>query len=250
MYTIFADDQILHQPANATRVVLSPKLKLEMGKAGSLSFRMPPDHPMYGSLNKLTTSVTVESDGVEIFRGRVLTEARAFDNTKTVYCEGDLAYLVDSVQKAEAYEGTTHGLFSRIIAQHNARVEAGKQFKMGNVTVENREVIISGQSEVIEDAETSGFDYKQIAINATTNEWATTLDYITNCLIDYCGGYLRTRREADGVYIDYLSEYGQTAEQEIEFGVNMLDMTQEVSVEDLFTVLIPLGDDDHRVGQR
>ena len=45
-------------------------------------------------------------------------------------------------------------------------------------------------------------------------------------------------------YIDYVIHYGSSATQEIEFGVNMLDLTEEVSAEELFTVLIPLGDDN------
>lgn len=55
---------------------------------------------------------------------------------------------------------------------------------------------------------------------------------------------MRTRKESDGIYIDLLANYYDTATQEIEFGVNLLDLTEEVSAEDLFTVLIPLGDDN------
>ena len=151
---------------------------------------------------------------------------------------------MDSVQKAEAFEGTTHELFRKIIANHNAQVEPEKRFVIGEITIEDRPIIISGQSDIITDAETDAFDYKQIAINATTNEWATTYDHISNCLIDYCGGYLKTRRVGYDNYIDYVIHYGSSATQEIEFGVNMLDLTEEVSAEELFTVLIPLGDDN------
>ena len=244
MYHIYADDKILYYPSNEAKIITSPKLTLEMGKAGSFTFHLPPTHSMYGSLRKLMTTIVVESDAKELFRGRILSEGRKFDNTKLIYCEGNLAYLVDSVQKSEAFEGTTHALFRKIISNHNARVDPEKRFIVGEITVEDRSIIISGQSDIITDADTDAFNYKQIAINSTTNEWVTTYDYISSCLIDYCGGYLRTRREADGIYIDYLSNYGNSATQEIEFGVNLLDLTEEVSVEDLFTVLIPLGDDN------
>ena len=63
-------------------------------------------------------------------------------------------------------------------------------------------------------------------------------------MIDYCGGYLRTRYQNGVNYIDFVKEYGGTASQEIELGKNLLDLSEEVSVEDLFTVLIPLGDDN------
>ena len=85
------------------------------------------------------------------FAGRILSEGRKFDNTKTIYCEGSLAYLVDSVQKAEAFEGTTHELFRKIIANHNAQVEPEKRFVIGEITIEDRPIIISGQSDIITD---------------------------------------------------------------------------------------------------
>lgn len=244
MYYIYADSQLLYHPSNQSRIILSPKLVVEMGKAGSLTFSLSPNHSMYNQLRKLQTSITVESDGDEIFSGRILSEGRNFNNTKAVYCEGNLAYLVDSVQKSEAFNGTTHELFRKIINNHNSRVEPEKRFLIGNITIEDRPIIISGQSQNVTDEETGAFDYKQIAINSTVNDWRTSFDYISNCLIDYCGGYLRTRRESNGLYIDYLADYGNSATQEIEFGVNLLDLTEEVSVEDLFTVLIPLGDDN------
>lgn len=244
MFYIYADGELLYNPASENRLLLKPALTLEMGKAGSLSFDVPPSNYLYDRLRKMKTIITVEQDGEELFRGRILSENRNFQNLKTVYCEGDLSFLVDSVQQSRAYRGTAHGLFRQAVENHNAMVEEYKQFRVGRITVEDRDVVISGQSEEIQDAETRAFDYRQIALNATVSEWSTTYDYLQENLISYCGGYLRTRREADGVYLDYLESYEGTAAQEIEFGVNLLDLTEEISAEDLFTVLIPLGDDN------
>lgn len=244
MFYIYANGKSIYQPMDDTLSLFSPKLTLEMGKAGSLQFSIPPSNKYYHSLQQLTTVITAEMDDIEIFRGRVLTNTRNFNNIRTIYCEGDLAYLVDSVQKGEKYEGKVHDLFRRIIAAHNARVEAAKRFTVGKITVENRDVVIAGQSAEIEDAETGKFDYKQIAINSIADEWQTSFDYIESCLINYVGGYLRTRRSGNTTYIDYLKDYDSTAVQEIEFGKNMLDLTEEVSAEDVFTVLIPLGDEN------
>lgn len=244
MFYIYADGQSIYQPPDETMTLISPKLTLEMGKAGSLEFSVPPTHKFYNQLRQLKTLITVELDDVEIFRGRVLSNTRDFNNIRTVYCEGDLAYLIDSVQKGEKYNGTTHKLFRKIIEAHNARVEKEKQFTVGNITIEDREIILTGQSDQTADPDTGDFDYKQIAINSISNEWNTSFDYIESCIIDYCGGYLRTRRVENTTYIDLLENYGKKAAQEIEFGVNMLDLTEEVTAEELFTVLIPLGDEN------
>ena len=244
MFYIYANGKSIYQPMDNTLSLFSPKLTLEMGKAGSLQFQIPPSNKYYNALPQLTTTVTVEMDDVEIFRGRVLTNNRNFNNIRTIYCEGDLAYLVDSVQKAEKYDGKAHALFRKIIAAHNARVEAGKRFTVGNITVENRDVLLTGKSDDIQDAETGKFDYKQIAINSIADEWQNTFDFIETCLIDYTGGYLRTRRVGNTTYVDLVADYGSNAAQEIEFGKNLLDLTEEVSAEDVFTVLIPLGDEN------
>ena len=244
MFYIYANGKSIYQPMDKELVLFSPKLTLEIGKAGSLTFQIPQSNKYYNSLSQLTTIVTVEMDDTEIFRGRVLTNNRNFNNIRTIYCEGDLAYLVDSVQKAEKYDGGAHALFRKIIAAHNARVEAGKRFTVGNITVENRNVLLTGDSEEIENAETGEFDYRQIAINSIVDEWQNTFDFIESCLISYTGGYLRTRRVGNTTYIDLLKDYGTTSTQEIEFGKNMLDLSEEVSPEELFTVLIPLGDEN------
>ena len=244
MFYIYANGRSIFQPMDNSLSLFAPKLTLEMGKAGSLTFQIPPTNRYYNSLPQLTTTITVEMDDVEIFRGRVLTNNRSFSNVRTIYCEGNLAFLVDSVQKAEKFDGKAHDLFRKIIAAHNARVEADKQFTVGDITIENRDVLLSGKSDDITDQETGHFDYKQIAINSIAEEWQNTFDFIETCLIDYTGGYLRTRREGNKTYIDLLSEYGATSTQDIEFGKNLLDLNEEVSAEDVFTVLIPLGDEN------
>lgn len=244
MFYIYADGKSIFQPMDNSLSLFTPKLTLEMGKAGALSFQIPPSNRYYNALPQLTTMITVEMDDVEIFRGRVLTNNRNFNNVRTVYCEGDLAYLVDTVQKAERYNGKTHDLFRKIIEAHNKRAGADKQFLVGNITIENRDMVLSGKSDEVQDEETGKFDYKQIAINSIADEWQNSFDFIQNCLIDYTGGYLRTRRQNGKTYIDLLLDYGNTATQDIEFGKNMLDLTEEVSAEDVFTVLIPLGDEN------
>ena len=80
MYTIYADGQLLYSPTEAEEgyAVFDPKLTMELNKAGSLEFTMPPSNVMYDQLQKLKTYVTVEQDGTEIWRGRVLHDEKDF----------------------------------------------------------------------------------------------------------------------------------------------------------------------------
>ena len=241
MFYIYADGVSIYDPSNPSYVISDPKLTVEFGKAGSFEFSIPKSNIYYDSIHQMRTVISVTIDGEEIFRGRVLNYSSDFNNIRHVYCEGDLAYLVDSVQKGEKYSGTAHALFRKIIAAHNARVEAYKRFTVGNITIEDRSVVLTGRDE---NPDEGMIDYKQIALNSITDEWNNSFDFIQTCLIDYCGGYLKTRRVGNVTYIDLLGSYTDTAVQEVTFGVNLLDLTQELSEEDLFTVLIPLGDNN------
>lgn len=242
MFSIYADGELLYRPdGDIDCAATDPVLRLEMGKSGSLTFGLPVTNALYGRLQKLVSIVQVFYDEQEIFEGRVLTLTRDFDNTLQVECEGELSYLVDSVQRNDAFTGKTTELLAEIISRHNEMVEPFKQFKMGKVTVEERDITITGQSDKTTDDE-GNFDYRQIEINSTTNEWRDTLDYIETCLINYCGGYLRARRDATGdLYLDWIADYYDQTTQTIEFGVNMLDLKEEDNVNDIFTILIPLG---------
>ena len=239
MFQIYAGNTLVYEPGDMNLVLLTPKLTLEMGKAGSLEFTVPAGHPYMSDLKQLTKPVSVDLDGEKIFRGRILSGTRTFYNQREVYCEGVLSYLVDSVQKAEKFDGKTHALFRKIIANHNARMPAEKQFTVGNITVADQDIHLLGQSDDI-----TRYDYSQIAINSIVDNWNTTYDYIETCLISYCGGYLIVRNSNGKNYIDWVSDYTSTATQEITFGENLLDLTDESSAEDIFTVLIPLGDDN------
>lgn len=242
MFSIYVDSELLYRPdGDIDCVITDPVLRLEMGKSGSLTFGLPVTNALYGRLQKLVSIVQVFYDEQEVFEGRVLSLTRDFDNTLQVECEGELSYLVDSVQRNDAFTGKTTELLAEIIARHNEMVEPFKQFKMGKVTVEERDITIAGQSDKTTDDE-GNFDYRQIEINSTTSEWRDTLDYIETCLINYCGGYLRARRDVAGsLYLDWIANYYDQTTQTIEFGVNMLDLEEEDDVNDIFTILIPLG---------
>ena len=80
MFYIYADGKMIYNLANPELYLNQPKLTLEMGKAGSLEFGIMPDHAYYDRLSQLSTVVTVEYDDTEIFRGRVLSNTRDFQN--------------------------------------------------------------------------------------------------------------------------------------------------------------------------
>ena len=222
MFIIKADGKTLYAPHlfHEGCGVISPKLTVELNKAGSLEYTLPPTNNLYNDVKKLKTIITVFDDDDELFRGRVLHDEKDFYKQKKVYCEGELAFLLDSIQRP--YSTTTNGekLFKRYISNHNSRVEADKQFVVGNVTGFG------------EDTESYAWD---------NSSYSSTLDEINNNLIESYGGYLKTRGVGNKRYIDWVSESGIQSSQIIEFGINMLDITEYITAEDVFTVIIPTG---------
>ncbi len=223
MYRIYADDKELHDPSliHEGCGVLSPKVTAEINKAGSLTFTLPTSNNLYGQLEKLKTKVKVFQNDEKIFTGRVLNDDRNFYNQKNTYCEGEFSYLIDSIQRPYSYSGSVDGLFRKLINNHNSRVEADKRFTVGKVTVEGE-------------------------ITCNSNDYPTTLDEINKQIIDVVGGIINFRDVGDSRYIDLIASSKddgdvETSSQIIEFGVNLLDITEHITAENIYTVIIPLG---------
>lgn len=221
MYTIYADEKLVYAPslANEGYAVASPKVDVELNKAGSAEFVLPTNNVMYDSITKLKSTIVIYDEDDEIFRCRVTHDEKNFYNQKEVYCEGELSFLVDSVVRPYSFQGEVTELFTKYLSDHNSQVDPEKQFQVGIVTV------------------TDPNDY----ITRESSDYPKSLDEMKAKLIDLLGGYFRPRLENGTRYLDYITDYGSVSDQVIEFGVNLLDLTEYISAEDVFTVLIPLG---------
>ena len=220
MYQISCDGLILHDVRLSKEYrVISPSCSLKLNSAGSMAFKIAPTHPYYDRINKLSSVVTLTQDGEWIFSGRVLNDESDFRNIKTIEVEGELSYLVDSNQRtAEYHEISVSDYFKTIIEKHNNMVNDSKKFVVGSVTVT--------------DPNDSLYRFSNYE-----NTWET----IEDKLIDRLGGYIRTRHVGTTKYIDYVSDYENVNNQQINFGKNLLDLTKYIQGEEIATAIIPLG---------
>ena len=219
MYQVLLDGKVLYDPKLKGYEILEPKLQLEVNKTGAFDFKIYPSNPRYNQINKLTSIIEVYQRGVLLFRGRPLNDDTDFDNGKTVQCEGELAYLNDSVVRPYEYSGGVRGYLEMLINQHNSQVDAHKQFVVGNVTV------------------TDPNDY----IVRADSQYLSAWEIIDAKLIKMMGGYLVIRRSGDVNYIDYLEDSVYISNQVIELGENMLDLNKSLRGESIVTALIPTG---------
>lgn len=228
MFKVYLDNKLLWTPEIGNRKLLNPTVKLEVNKAGSFSFKILPDHPQYDSIVKMRSIVTVKQDHRTIFKGRVFSSGKDFRLTKTIKAEGCLAYFNDSIVAPYEFSGTPAEYLEMLIAQHNDQVSDHQKFILGTVTV------------------TDPNDYITRASSDRPNTWKE----INSKLIEKLGGYIHIRYESDGNYIDYLSDYTDTSTQKIAFAVNLIDLDQVGTADDLKTCIIPFGakdDDGNRI---
>ena len=105
-------------------VLIDPVVKNEMGKTGTLEFGMAPNHPYYNRLMQMKTIMRVDYDGTCIFRGRVLTiDTSPLTGERKVHLEGDLAFLMDSIQpgvkEEERPEVSVLTYIQSLLQEHN-----------------------------------------------------------------------------------------------------------------------------------
>ena len=238
MYKVYVDDNLLMDTQLLDKLkITDAKLELELNKTGSFNFTIHPSHPLYNSLQKLASIVTVYQDGDLIYRGRILNDESGFYNQKQVACEGELAFLLDSIMRPygsqeDPWEGTPAEYLTMLIENHNSQVEVVKQFTVGNVTVTDGDTSNTGNQIIRYDT-----------------EYKTTWDLINEKLIERLGGYLWVRHEGGVNYLDYLVDFDAlNYTQKIEIGKNLLNVSKASKGEDIATAIIPVGGEDTETG--
>lgn len=219
MYRVYCDGLPLYNSKLDGLKIFSPSVELEVNKTGSFVFTLYPSHPYYGMMRKMKSMVTVYQDDFLLFKGRVLDEEVGFHNERKVTCEGELAFLLDSIQRPYDYTGTIEGFLNLLIDSHNSQVEESKWFTVGNVTV------------------TDPNDY----IVRANIDYVSVWEEMQKKLIDLLGGYIVVRHDGYINYIDYLQDFTLLSPQKISFGKNLLDLKRIVKGADIATAVIPLG---------
>lgn len=222
MYTIFADGVKIFDDRLVVDglIVINPKLTLSDNAAGSLEMTIPTGNIGYSIIEKLTSEIVVKKNDKEIWSGRVLTEDVDWLNRRKLYCEGELAYLNDSIQPpGEFHNFTIADFLGQLIGVHNQQVEKWKRFELGIV-------------EVSDDINDNLYRY--------TN-FESTIECINDKLLDRLGGHIRIRKLNGVRFLDYLSSYPRKSKQVINFGENLLDYSKYFDMSTLCTIIIPRG---------
>lgn len=236
MYRITVDGYTLFDTRDESLILGQPKVNLEENTVGGASFSIYKNHPNYDQLSMLRSIFEISDEFGVIFRGRMTENTRDIRKGKAVDLEGLMAFFNDSivrpykfpddfVEDADYISASGSGnvvefYLGWLIKQHNEQVEEFQRFKLGKVTV----------SDPNNNIERSATEYPSTWEEIKTKLFGSTL-----------GGKLCIRYEADGNYIDYLSEYIDINEQGITYGENLRDISQKQDGREVYSAIVPRG---------
>ena len=226
-YYVKLDDKTLYEPLLQSEgyVIISPSVTKAKNKAGSFTFKIPPTNPLYGSLKKLKSIISVYKDGNIFWKGRVLDERKDFNKIKEVTCEGELAFLNDVIIAPYDYseKGMTINEFFQYIMDLYAKNCSGyRKIQPGyvyNVDSDTR-------------------------IYPVSKTYENVLSTLSSKIIGVVGGVLVFRYQNGVSYLDYYGHISDVIRQKIEFGKNLINLEEYVDATDVYTYLIPLGKQD------
>ena len=229
MYQIVIDNHdgeryILHDSRSNKVRVHDAVCTMELNRTGTLTFTINPTHKNFDKIYKLKSEIYLFQDDECIFCGRVLNDETNLYNFKTVVCEGMLAYLLDSVQRAKAYSITSDDkiktYLTDILNIHNSQVDESKQFGVGDIS----------------EVDTSETFYK-----ISSDE--DTLTTLNNDLVEsYNHTYLfATFKDGKKVINFRNSKDLPRNNQIIQLGKNLLSLNKQLKGEEIATAIIPLG---------
>ena len=237
MYQVYYNNLPLHDLRSAELRLRDPDVHLAVGEAGDMSFVIDNDHPYAGQLTRMKGVVKLLDDGGPIFRGRVVRDTKDFDLSRKIEVEGLLASLNDSVvapfkfpgdflndaayQLAAETGNVIQFFLDWVLAEHNSQVGPDQQIQLGTVTV----------------ADPNNY------ITRSASEYLTSMEVVKKKLVDLLGGHLLADYSGETTVLHYYDTLPMTNVQEVEFGVNLLDLEDELDSADVYTAILPLGKD-------
>lgn len=228
MYSVRGDGIVIYKDVSPTesRKAAEPKLTLKDNAAGTLEISLPPGNAGYDALKHMTSEIIVQKDGEDIWHGRIISENMNFWNNRRLTCEGELAYLNDTIQPPYKYaEGTTVLQFlEKVLENHNSRYDGGGErykFYVGESIIYNADEPLP---EIVTDYE-------------------STLECINQNVTEKFKCHIVVERIDGKKYLKFVKDETKFSEntQVIRFGDNLLDFTRNWDLTDLATVVIPRG---------
>lgn len=195
-----------------------PTLTLELSKAGTLTFKLPALHNSSSLFSAPATILRVyDDDSTLVFKGRMLTESSDFLKTRSVTCEGPLAFLNDSIIRPFDISGSLKEFLTYVITAHNKDTKPWQHIVLGTISITD--------------------DY----VHYSSTDYLSAWDVIQTRILETHGGYIRVRYDVkENAVLDYAENFTGVTHT-VAADENLINLTQSRSAENTYTACIPLG---------
>ena len=193
-----------------------PTLTLELSKAGTLTFKLPALHNSSSLFSAPATILRVYDDSTLVFKGRMLTESSDFLKTRSVTCEGPLAFLNDSIIRPFDFSGSLKEFLTYVITAHNKDTKPWQHIVLGTISITD--------------------DYVHYS-----TDYLSAWDVIQTRILETHGGYIRVKYNIkENAVLDYAENFTGVTHT-VAADENLINLTQSRSAENTYTACIPLG---------
>ena len=219
MYAGYTDGTLLFAVGMAGREISAGTLHRAVGEIDSADFVLPPSNTMRDVPIKRASVISIQKDGVEIFRGSAADTSTDLRGGRTYSVDGAMLWLAD-IRKPPFVmtEDTVTYYVTALLTQYNAACLPAKQIQLGTIDT----------------------TLPSLAVEQT--EYKTILALLQEGM-QAVGGTLRIRYEDGGIYLDVLKAYNHRCAQQVDIRKNLLDLTDKIDGADLITRVYPIGKD-------
>lgn len=231
MYLLTYGGEVLHDP-RADLEVAACSCTLEVNSAGSLEFAIAPSHPLFGRIREMDPSaeVVLEEDGEELFRGRVLRSSAGMRRRGEFACEGQLAYLNDTVVRP-------YGTYA-------SPDDPPKWERVAPGNVREYAEWLVGQHNAQDPSKAFDVSYSSLPTSPLTRSstvYPSTGSEVKEKLLDH-GWYVRAAYRDGRRLVEFSEDGWEDAPQAIEFGANLLDYASEDDFSRVVSAIVPVGE--------
>lgn len=238
MYTIYCDGELLYSPTVTDNYPVSDAvLKQELNRADSLTFKMYQNHPLYGSIDLMKSTLVVFDGDEPISILRPIARERDFYNNLKFTCEGCLAFFNDSIVPEYHYKTggiTVEDYFDFLMSVHSGKVNV----RPAQVDEDRR------PTSWVSDPGTY-FDDNNLIVRENTSypeTWTEMCDKLLNLLGGYfIPKYTSSANNGATFRLEYRVNSGGNGSQVIQFNRNLIDFSEVIDRTDRYSRLIPLG---------
>lgn len=218
--------------------ISSPKLTLEKNSAGSFEFEMDPTNIANEYFKSMSSVVEIYKDGNIYWRGRMISEERDCYDRRKILCEGALNFLLDTVQLPMHISGGIRSWLGYLLTNdyHDPDAPEGQYHRCHNY--------FYSETETYKQFTIAYFD-PALEVNEAVDWYAdyeTTGDLLSNVLEAY-DVKMVVKYDNGKTNLYFYKDYPDSlrSQQTIMFGKNLISYTRNWSLEDLATVIIPVG---------